>query len=45
MFSAEYAEPWSGVLPVSGEDQKAGATIEDLRQKLDEVPYKMGKGR
>ena len=29
----------------SGEDQKAGATIEDLRQKLDEVPYKMGKGR
>ena len=29
----------------SGEDQKACATIEDLRQKLDEVPYKMGKGR
>jgi hypothetical protein len=29
----------------SGEDEKAGVTIEDLRQKLDEVPYKMGKGR
>jgi len=24
-------------------DDKAGATIEDLRHKLDEVPYKLGK--
>jgi hypothetical protein len=24
-------------------DDKAGGTIEDLRHKLDEVPYKLGK--
>ena len=27
----------------SGDDQATGPTIEDLRQKLDEVPYKLGK--
>ena len=27
----------------SGDDQATGPTIEELRQKLDEVPYKLGK--
>ena len=27
----------------SGEDDKDGATIEELRHKLDEVPFKLGK--
>ena len=27
----------------AAEDDKAAATIEDLRHKLDEVPYKLGK--
>ena len=27
----------------SGADKESGATIEELRQKLEEVPYKFGK--
>jgi hypothetical protein len=29
----------------TGEDRATGATIEELRHKLDEVPYKLGKAK